>query len=861
MNSEARFPAVVLSIVLSTILFALAGCGSAAPTAAATPTGAAAGSVASDTATASATPSATATATATATPAPSPTPTLSPEDLPAAVARLSADGDYAAVIAAVEPELDALPADADATLRLALARAYAAQGRSEEAVALLQELLDAGQPAEVEAQALAALGQVAEDTADWSLAVDSYRRYLEYDDSAAPYLHWRIAQDLVAAGDDSAALDEIAAVDLATLSTSLQAEILEEQAAAQRRQSDYDGALASYEAILAFARNNAYVALINQMAGQTLLEAGRQDEAVTRLTAVMDEYPDTYAAYLALTTLDELEASDLSGLARGRILYAAGRYADAVAALQGYVDASDNPGAAALYYLGLANEGAGQYDPALSAYDRVLADYADDPIAPAVCLAKARATADQDLDASALYADFVARYPDDARAPLALWEAAVELQRADDWPGALGFYQRLWSEYPDDDRAPEALFREGLARYASGDDSGAGAIWLYALSRTAADDSDELARLNLWLGLAAAHGGNPEAAFARWHLTYDLQPDSYYGLRARDLLAGTAPVDTTPVTTADLPDEALSDDEWAALADWVAAVWPAEEKTEISTDILDATLVQQIRALEGLGWGDEAETDWSALRDTVRDDPRGLLALAQFSAGLRRYNTTIFCGERLAALAAAAGDSASDAAASGTPAADATEAAPPEAATPNVASPTAAPTAPAALDRLIYPTYYGHLVLAEAAAWDVDPLLFLALMRQESRFEADAISYAGATGLAQVMPATGEWIASMVGEGDYSESSLTRPVVSVRYGMWYLAQMLEQTDGDWMAALVAYNAGPGNLARWTGDEPIADHDLFYETIPLTEPQSYVRLIYPYYERYQQLYRQAPEEQR
>ncbi len=76
----------------------------------------------------------------------------------------------------------------------------------------------------------------------------------------------------------------------------------------------------------------------------------------------------------------------------------------------------------------------------------------------------------------------------------------------------------------------------------------------------------------------------------------------------------------------------------------------------------------------------------------------------------------------------------------------------------------------------------------------------------------------------------------------------------MRYGVWYLDKMLEQTDGDWIAALVAYNAGPGNLSRWTGDAPIADHDLFYETIPLTEPQSYVRLIYPFYAHYRALYR-------
>jgi len=83
---------------------------------------------------------------------------------------------------------------------------------------------------------------------------------------------------------------------------------------------------------------------------------------------------------------------------------------------------------------------------------------------------------------------------------------------------------------------------------------------------------------------------------------------------------------------------------------------------------------------------------------------------------------------------------------------------------------------------------------------------------------------------------------------------LYRPVVSVNYGTWYIRHLLDLYDNDWVAALAAYNAGPGNLQRWTGGEAIADHDLFYETIPMEEPKSYVRLIYQQYRRYEQIYR-------
>lgn len=61
-------------------------------------------------------------------------------------------------------------------------------------------------------------------------------------------------------------------------------------------------------------------------------------------------------------------------------------------------------------------------------------------------------------------------------------------------------------------------------------------------------------------------------------------------------------------------------------------------------------------------------------------------------------------------------------------------------------------------------------------------------------------------------------------------------------------------DRDWIAALVAYNAGPGNLKAWTGGEPIQDHDLFYETLPSKQAQDYVRLIYENYSWYRKLYR-------
>lgn len=74
-----------------------------------------------------------------------------------------------------------------------------------------------------------------------------------------------------------------------------------------------------------------------------------------------------------------------------------------------------------------------------------------------------------------------------------------------------------------------------------------------------------------------------------------------------------------------------------------------------------------------------------------------------------------------------------------------------------------------------------------AGHYDLDPLLMLSLIRQESLFDPQARSSAGALGLAQIMPATGEWIASQIGPEDYRESLLLRPYLNLRYSAWFLS--------------------------------------------------------------------------
>jgi soluble lytic murein transglycosylase-like protein len=166
---------------------------------------------------------------------------------------------------------------------------------------------------------------------------------------------------------------------------------------------------------------------------------------------------------------------------------------------------------------------------------------------------------------------------------------------------------------------------------------------------------------------------------------------------------------------------------------------------------------------------------------------------------------------------------------------------------------------PRALVELAYPLAYPSLVQAAAAENDLSPLLLLALIRQESFFDPLAVSSAGALGLTQVMPSTGQGIAAELNIEDFSTSDLLQPQVSIRFGAYYLRRQLDLPPGNILLALAAYNAGPHNATRWSNASLlIPDIDLFIELIDFDETRSYVKLVLDNYAVYRFLYGDADE---
>jgi soluble lytic murein transglycosylase len=148
------------------------------------------------------------------------------------------------------------------------------------------------------------------------------------------------------------------------------------------------------------------------------------------------------------------------------------------------------------------------------------------------------------------------------------------------------------------------------------------------------------------------------------------------------------------------------------------------------------------------------------------------------------------------------------------------------------------------------PQAYAELVEAAAAKHGLDPNLLFAVMRVESVFNRRIISNAGAVGLMQIMPHTGQRIAFRLGIDDFDPIQLLSPERNLEFSAWYLASLLRRFDGRLPLAIASYNGGPHNVRLWmrnnSADMPL---DAFLERIPFKETHRYVRRVLSYYALY------------
>ncbi|MEL6440864.1 MAG: transglycosylase SLT domain-containing protein [Cyanobacteria bacterium J06621_8] len=150
----------------------------------------------------------------------------------------------------------------------------------------------------------------------------------------------------------------------------------------------------------------------------------------------------------------------------------------------------------------------------------------------------------------------------------------------------------------------------------------------------------------------------------------------------------------------------------------------------------------------------------------------------------------------------------------------------------------------------LYPFPYEDIILKWSKQRQLNPLLVTSLIRQESRFEPEIESWAGALGLMQVMPATGSQAAKTIGLGSYS---LTKPEDNVNIGTYYLDFTHRKYNNNSMLAVASYNAGPNAVAKWVSRYGLQDADEFVEQIPYRETKGYVESVFENYWNYMLIY--------
>jgi soluble lytic murein transglycosylase-like protein len=143
--------------------------------------------------------------------------------------------------------------------------------------------------------------------------------------------------------------------------------------------------------------------------------------------------------------------------------------------------------------------------------------------------------------------------------------------------------------------------------------------------------------------------------------------------------------------------------------------------------------------------------------------------------------------------------------------------------------------------RIYYPVRYTDAVRQSASRFGVDPYLVMALILQESSYNPHAKSPVGATGLMQIMPATGKELGQRL-RVPFSVARLENPDVNIELGTFHLKNLIDMFEGNAYLAVASYNAGQGNVLKWKRAAAGRPLDEMLESIPFPETRNYVKRV-------------------
>lgn len=787
---------------------------------------------------------------------PSPFPTFTPTPTPQPIELFEAGeaardiGDWEVAVGAYETLLSREAGQDDLTTQsaLRLAQVHMANGAYDDAIAVLEPLAAATSDSKNSGAIHLVLADALRASGAGITATVHYSQVLTAEPILAPYVHEWIGDSLYVNRVYTASAVVYTAALSQPLTTSQRVGLLEKLGLSLSAVGDYTGAMAAYDAILGVAQYDQYRARIMLLATETALVYGDTDEAYRRASELVAVYPALPQAYQALIILVEA-GQPVDDMLRGMVDYYAEAYDPAVQAFARVIYGDPNHSGAPHYYAGLSFLEAGSPGLAIDEFELLIETHPDDDYVPDAWMNKALALLKLGRTSAAMaaYETGIDLYGGRYELPQVVWTILDEFHEAGLLVETGDYLAELADAYPNDSRAPEARFRSGLLHYRAGNRVGAQRAWQALTLWYPYDDYAQAAWY--WLGkmyLVDSHADTGESepiadvtpgtvltAVAQLsgtlHLSathalsraVSLGPTDFYGLQAADLLAGRQPFQAVADPMISCTDARAQAEAESWLENWLG-LDPGSDLRELPASLLNNEQLRRGVLLLDLGHFDEGRAELEQLRVATASDPLTQYRLALFFRDIGLYRSSIVAAATVWQLS---------------PALELQE-------------------LPRFLGCLVYPAYYSDLVDAAAAEHELSPLFVYALLRQESLFEGYATSYAAAHGLMQVIPPTGEYIAQSLGwPPDYETRDLYRPMVSVRFGVWYLVEQMGLAEGNLFVAMAAYNGGPGNALRWWHAAE-ADTDLFIELIGFSETRTYVRRIREHYAAYLYLYGQA-----
>jgi soluble lytic murein transglycosylase len=418
---------------------------------------------------------------------------------------------------------------------------------------------------------------------------------------------------------------------------------------------------------------------------------------------------------------------------------------------------------------------------------------------------------DMDDKATTYYQNLLNKFPQSNYSDDALYRLGRIYFFRDDFQNASLSYKRIINEYPNGDKLPESYWELGWVQYISGDWSSSKNTFRDMATSFSGTSLEEKALF--WQAKCCQKLGDDDEAEGLYKKIISMNSYSYYTFTSSGLLTKLHSEARIPKINASMrPCN-------PGIADLIPDVYSNLEPGKIES-YKDITHIEKAKELLKLEYRISASLEIEAGSKELSEDPIKILGVSTLFLQAEDYiNSQKLISRYHTKLKSTLTGSYRD-----------------------------------YFYYLNYPYGYGNHVDYYSRQHNLDPLFTLAVIREESRFQPDVGSFAGALGLMQIIPSTGQSIAKQMGIPNFDNSMLLDSETNIKMGTFYLRQQLDNFNQNKFYTCGAYNGGPGNMSKWISRWGDRDMDEFIENIPYDETRNYIKKVMGSYYFYQMLYK-------